>query len=60
MKQLARFIVWYGGGDEVLLDAHVYGGGILVAIGLGAYWWPAGLIAFGALLVFIGLRNRHA
>ncbi len=48
-----------------LRDAHAYVGGMLVAAGAG--WWfrpAAGLVAFGVLLVYIGLvhtapRRRH-
>jgi hypothetical protein len=38
------------------VDAHLYGGGLLVAIGVGMYSVGAGLIALGALLVYLGWR----
>lgn len=36
-------------------DLHVYGGGALVAYGLWLAWPPAGPVAGGALLVYLGL-----
>jgi hypothetical protein len=35
-------------------DVHVYGGGLLLALGAGAYSPAAGLIVFGALLLYLG------
>lgn len=37
-------------------DVHVYGGGLLLASGAGLVYAPAGLIVFGALLLYLGLR----
>lgn len=37
-------------------DAHVYGGGLLLASGAWMVYAPAGLIVFGALLLYLGLR----
>ena len=39
-------------------DLHVYGGGILVAVGAWIILPGAGLVVFGALLVYLGLRTR--
>lgn len=36
---------------------HVYGGGLVLAIGAGMAYPPAGLISLGALLLYIGLRR---
>jgi hypothetical protein len=36
-------------------DLHVYGGGLLIAIGLWTWWRPGGFIVFGGLLVYLGL-----
>ena len=41
-----------------LRDLHVYGGGILVAVGAGNMWAPLGPAVFGILLVYLGLRFR--
>ena len=42
-----------------LRDLHVYGGGLLVALGISWLTRPgAGLMAFGALLLYLGLRRR--
>ena len=38
-------------------DLHVYGGGALVAVGVALAWPPGGWIAFGVLLVYLGLRR---
>lgn len=38
-----------------LWDLHVYGGGLLVAGGFYLAWPPGGLIAAGALLLYLGL-----
>jgi hypothetical protein len=38
-------------------DLHVYGGGALVAVGAWIILPGAGLVAFGALLVYLGLRT---
>lgn len=38
-------------------DLHVYGGGVLMAVGMGCLWRPAGLIVFGAFLLYMGLRK---
>ena len=35
-------------------DLHVYGGGLLVALGAGMYSPAAGLMVFGALLLYLG------
>jgi hypothetical protein len=37
------------------VDLHVYGGGALVAWGAWSAWEPLGLIAFGSLLLYLGL-----
>ena len=58
MKQrLARFVDAYGGAKDLLRDAHVYAGGLLVSIGAGFVYAPAAPITFGLLLLFIGLRR---
>ena len=36
---------------------HVYGGGLLLSVGAGLAFPPAGLITFGAFLLYIGLRR---
>jgi hypothetical protein len=36
-------------------DVHVYGGGLLIAIGMWTWWRPGGFIVFGCLLVYLGL-----
>jgi hypothetical protein len=38
-------------------DLHVYGGGALLAGGAWMAWPPGGLIAMGALLLYLGLRR---
>jgi len=40
---------------SVLLDALVFGGAFLVALGFAAIWWPLGLVAAGALAMAIGV-----
>lgn len=39
------------------IDLHLYGGALLVAWGVALYSQPAGLIAFGAVLLFIAYRG---
>jgi hypothetical protein len=39
-------------------DLHVYGGGLLIAIGAWQLHPAAGWIVMGALLVGLGLRSR--
>lgn len=36
------------------LEVHVYGGAVLISVGAGLWFPPAGLIACGALLIVIG------
>lgn len=56
---LARLVQAYGGWSDVAIDAHVYGGGLALALGVGAWLHPgAGAAVFGALLVFLGLWRR--
>jgi hypothetical protein len=38
------------------IDVHLNGGGLLVAIGIGLYTPGAGVVAFGALLFYLGVR----
>jgi hypothetical protein len=38
-------------------DAHVYGGGILVAWGAWGVYPPAGRIALGLVLLYLGMRR---
>lgn len=40
------------------LDAHLYGGAVLVAVGAAMYSRPAGLIVFGAALLVIYWRSE--
>ena len=40
-----------------LQDLHVYGGGLLVAIGAGLAYPPAGPFAFGLVLLYLGIRR---
>lgn len=40
-----------------MLDAHIYGGALLVAVGLGMWAVWAGPVAFGAILMLLGLRR---
>jgi hypothetical protein len=41
-----------------LRDLHVYGGGVVVAAGLWLSPWPwTALVAFGALVLYLGLRR---
>jgi len=39
------------------VDLHVYGGAALASAGATWAWRPAGLILFGAFLVYLGLRR---
>lgn len=39
-------------------DVHVYGGGVLVALGAWMAWPPAAPTLLGLLLVYLGLRRR--
>lgn len=39
-----------------VVDAHIYGGGALLTAGAALIYVPAGLIALGVLLVYLGLR----
>lgn len=41
-----------------LRDIHVYGGGLMVAAGAWMAYPPAGPVALGALLLYLGLRVR--
>lgn len=43
---------------ELLGDAHVYGGGLLFAIGASLAYPPLGPIAFGAFILWLGLFWR--
>lgn len=36
-------------------DVHVYGGILLVTVGVGWVWLPGALIALGAMLYVLGL-----
>lgn len=47
---------------ELVGDAHVYGGALLVALGAGFVHPPLGPIVFGAFACFLGLfwRGRKA
>ena len=38
-------------------DVHVYFGGLLLAVGAGIAWQPAGPMVAGALLLYLGLRK---
>lgn len=38
-----------------LMDLHIYGGALLVAVGVGLWNLGAGLVALGALLLLLGL-----
>lgn len=38
-----------------LRDLHVYGGGLLLAVGAGMAWRPGAPLVLGAMLVFLGL-----
>lgn len=42
-----------------LLDLHVYGGGFLVSVGVGLAWPPGGFIAFGVLLLGLGIWMKR-
>jgi hypothetical protein len=55
---MRRLVQAYGGWRDIVVDAHVYGGGAVAAIGV-ALWSPPGLgiALFGGLLVFLGLRS---
>jgi hypothetical protein len=39
-------------------DLHVYGGGAMVAWGAASVFPPAGWVAFGLVLLYLGLRRR--
>lgn len=39
-------------------DLHVYGGGVLVALGAWMAWPPAAPAVLGLLLLYLGLRRR--
>ena len=56
MRQLTR-----GERAELVGDLHTYGGAVLVAGGAGWAYPPAGLIVFGAMLMWLGLFwRRHS
>lgn len=38
-------------------DVHVYLGGLLLAVGAGSAWSPAGPMVAGAFLLYLGLRK---
>jgi hypothetical protein len=40
-----------------LRDIHVYGGGLLIAVGAWMWFPPAAPMVLGALLVYLGLRK---
>lgn len=40
-----------------LIDAHVYGGALLLALAAGAWHWTAGVAVFGVALFYLGLRR---
>ena len=52
---MKRFVKWIRGRLD-LTDAHIYGGLMLVAIGAGWIYLPAGLIIAGLGLAFIALK----
>ena len=39
-------------------DAHVYGGAVIVAAGVGMWSVPAGVAVFGAILLGLGLLTQ--
>ena len=54
MRQLTR-----GERAELVGDLHTYGGAVLVAGGASWAYPPAGLIVFGAVLMWLGLFWRR-
>ena len=38
-------------------DVQVYGGLVLVSVGVGVVWWPGALIVFGLGLVYFTRLN---
>jgi len=64
LSMLARLALRALGGLSVLApllpdarDLHVYGGGLLVALGAWMTYPPAAPAVFGALLLYLGLRS---
>lgn len=40
-------------------DACAVGGSVMLAVGAGAVYWPAGLMVFGGLLLLGALWGHH-
>jgi hypothetical protein len=56
-RRLSDLVRAYGGPAELAVDAHRYGGGALLALGVGLFHPGAGIAVMGALLVYLGLRS---
>jgi hypothetical protein len=58
LRALALLVKIWGGGKELLIDCHIYGGALLVAFGLAMLWRPAAApLTLGIILLYIGLRR---